>query len=385
MTAVAQDVDPRGVHGTKVKSITANDMLVRGKLERAPEALARLSSQSVESVLLPMDGRTRFVLDEGWFVNLDGKADSAPLDAWVVVKGTDGSEDAALQLSKAALLELTSSVGMPKTYVTKTPARLVVPHLDYWYESPERGSRLLMVDGVAHGVTKATFQSFSNSEIAERALDRICQRYSIQPDDVLVDKAKSRSTLQSTSLLFVVPEATRAMRPGDDWSGGVQVMNSLTGEHATRARSYLFRWWCTNGATTSGKASATFDRRDRDGDVYDWVGRSVDQALAHLEDEFDRVQKMTTEPIEGEVRVAIDNLAARYKLSNPVREAIRNQMMETPDVTMYGLMQAVTAAANQRGISTAVAERLMDIGGDFVYGAGRCDSCHSVLVEDHDH
>lgn len=380
-----RDVDTRGVHGPAVLGISAQEMLERGKLERSTDLLDRLNSQNVESVLLPMDGNTHFALADDWFVNLDAKSDTAPLEAWAVVKGENG-EEAALQLTKAALLELTSAVGLPKTYVAKTPPRLVAPHLDYWYESPDRQSRLLMVDGVAQGVTKATFRSLSSARLVERSIDVICKRYGIQPHDVLVDKSKSRSTLQSMSTLLIIPEASRSMRPNDDWSGGVQLTNSLTGEHATKARSYLFRWWCTNGATTSGKASATFDRRDRDVDAYDWIGRAVDQALGHLESEFDRVEAMTTEPIEGEVRVAIDNLAERYKLSNPVREAIRNQMMETPDVTMYGLMQAVTyAAAHSRGIPTNVRERLMDIGGDFVYGAGRCDSCHSVLVEDHEH
>lgn len=389
MTAVHDGhIDTMGVHGPKVDRITAQDLLDKGKLERANAWIeSNLAGENVESVLLPMDGRTRFAFDEGWHVNLDSKGDSVPLQAWCVVKDEQGNE-AALQLSKGAVLELTSAVGLPKTYVTKTPARLVVPHLDYWYESPDRGTRLLMMNDVVQGATKATFTSVSNEQLASRALGRIRQKYGIDSHDVLVDKTKSRTSLASTSMLFVIPEATRAMRPDDDWSGGVQVRNSLTGQHATDARSYLFRWWCTNGATTSGKASSTYSRRPGaggDGDAYDWIGRAVDQALNHLEGEFDKVEAMTTEPIEGEVRVAIDNLAARYKLSNPVREAIRNQMLETPDVTMYGLMQAVTAAANQRGIAASVRERLMDIGGDFVYGAGRCESCHSILVEDHEH
>lgn len=382
---IDRHVDTRGVHGPAVSRITPQDMLERGKLKRAPEWIDSVRGQgTVESVELPVDGRTRFVLTEDWHVRLDEKADTAPVQAWVVVEDANGQQ-AELQMSKASLIEAASEIGLTKTYIAKTPARLITPHLDYWFHSPDRRLSAMMVGGVVQGFPKQTYASIDNVALFERAVRKIAAHYNIDENEVLVDHGKSRVALQSAFATFVVPDATRDMRQDDPWSGGVAVRNSPTGKHGTDVRSYLFRWWCTNGATTEGKKTATFNRRERD-DAIDWIGRAVDEALGHLEGEFDRVEAMTREPIEGEVRTAIANLAQRYKLSDPVIRAIEAQMMETPDVTMYGLMNAVTAAAHTtRGLPTSVRERMMDVGGDFVYGAGRCESCHSIVVEDHDH
>lgn len=415
--------------------ITAQQMRDAGKLLTIGEVRERLQPDDGTIHLpLAMGGVTRFAFEEGWFVNLDGKQEDSLVNAWVVTRNPaqgsekpdgewhefrgswslsgDGAcqydgcgqqrdnvahsrthgEELGVQMTKACALEVCAAVGLPKTYVVKTPARFINPQLDYWYDSPDRQSKLFIVGGVARGVAKATMQPFSNIRLLNRAVRAIQERYGVEESQIFVDKKMSHS-LKSTNLLLVIPEATRAMRPGDDWSGGVQLKNSLTGDHPTVVNSYLFRWWCTNGAITKGAGTGAYSRRgaaSQREEVYDWIGRSVEESLSALEGEFDRIQAMTTEPIEGEVRAAIDNIASRYKLSSVIREAIANEMMETPDVTMYGLMNAVTRAAQSRGLSNALREQLMGIGGDFVYGAGRCDSCHSVLVDGeerggHDH
>lgn len=384
--------------------VTAQAMLEQGDLETVADLRSRLrTDDGVGHFTLPMDGRVHFEMAEAWFVNLDGKRDNEPVDVWVRIderrQPTQHEWESAdqmpvmeearrLRLSKAAVLELTSNVGLPKTYVVKTPARLIMPQLDYWYASPDRQTKLLVVDGeggqVAIGAAKASLQPFSNVRLLDRAVRAIQERYGIGEDGVFVDRKKSRHSMKETVIYLVIPESTRSMRPGDDWSGGVVLKNSLLGESATTARSFLFRWWCKNGATTQKHQSTTYSRRGATGqqeEVYDWVGRAVEESLSQIEGEFDRVQAMTTEPIEGEVRVAVDNIIRSYKLPATVAEAIRNQMMETSDVTMYGLMNAVTAAANSAGIPTNMSERLMDIGGDFVGGAHRCEACHSVQVE----
>lgn len=388
MTQVAdRDVDTLGVHGRAAvpqNQITARRMLEAGKLSTLDDVRERLAvADQVEGVALHPEN-TRFSLDDDWFVDFDRKPEDAPMAARVSTTVEGARRE--LTLTKAALTGLAGAVGITPTYLTKTPARLITPHLDYWYESPDRQAKLLTVGDLAVATTKATFRGFSNLQMLERAMVEVRRRYG--DAEVFVDAPKWRHTLKSTSLLIVIPEAERTMRSsvesGDDsWSAGLQLLNSLVGDHGTEVGTYLFRWWCTNGATTRGSKGATFKRSSSPtkdaSEVYDWVGVSTRKALDRVEDEFDRVAAMTTEPIEGEVRVAIDNLAQRYRLSTSAREAIRNEMLETPDVTMYGLMNAVTRAAQR--FPAGMRERLMDVGGDFVHGAGRCDSCHSILVD----
>lgn len=407
--------------------ITAEMMHEQGNLKSIAELREELAPyDGVAHFLLPSDGRTHFEMDDGWFVNLDGKRDDEAVDVFVRIderrQATQHDwespermpvleEARRVQLTKASALELTSAVGLPKTYVVKTPARLIAPQLDYWYAGQATGSRKLLVmdrefetpatpdlepwqDGyrapatetrtVALGTAKATLQPFGHRQLLDRAIRAIQERYGVAEEDIYVDSRKTHHSMAKAFMFVVIPEATRTMRPGDDWSGGVLIQNSLTGECATTVRCIMFRWWCRNGCTTQKSASGTYSRRGNTGgeDVYDWVGQSVHDALSRLEGEFDRVEAMTTEPIEGEVRVAVDNIIRQYKLPTAVAEAIRNQMMETSDTTMYGLMNAVTAAAQASGMPRAMSEKLMEVGGDFVAGAHRCSSCHSVLPGD---
>lgn len=360
------------------ETITAETMQRKGKLLDASEVRERLAA-SEPLTTVDLSG-AKFRLDELWLLDVDGKRGDDATGGYVTVRGKE------YRLTKDAALEVTSKVGIPKSYAAKTPGRLVEPHLDYWYDSPDRHLKLVVSGDRATGVAKGSYVPFSNLNLLDRTLAAVERRYG--KGEVLVD-GKYTHSLERTSLFVVVPEARRAMRPGDVWSGGVQVTNSLLGEVATVINGYLFRWWCTNGAITQHRSSGTYKRRSAAGetqeDMYDWAARSVDAVLGHLEGEFDRVEAMTTVPIQGEVNAVLTNVFEEYRLPQVQREAIRNEMVESADLTTYGLMQAVTRAANAGGLSARTREQLMTIGGDLVRTGGRCDSCHQVVVAQHGH
>src|SRR5690606_34848398 len=130
----------------------------------------------------------------------------------------------------------------------------------------------------------------------------------------------------------IVPEVGREVTGGglsdvpsgeaDEWSGGVHLTNSLMGKSQTKLETYLFRWWCTNGATSTMDNVGVWSRRgDADQDVYEWARDSVDEVLGGLEGQFDAVQRLTALNVEGHVADIVKEIYDTYGVPVSQRKA----------------------------------------------------------------
>ena len=70
----------------------------------------------------------RFRLESGWNHSLDAVGGLDRVDAYVSI----GHHE--YQLTKDAALETTSACGLPRAYVMRSPAGMIEPHINYWYE-----------------------------------------------------------------------------------------------------------------------------------------------------------------------------------------------------------------------------------------------------------
>src|SRR6266566_6842239 len=73
-----------------------------------------------------------FRLMPGWNYELDTTDGLASVDAYLTLSGKE------YQLTKDAILEASSAVGLPKAYTTRTPSGLIEPQLNWWYEVKDR-------------------------------------------------------------------------------------------------------------------------------------------------------------------------------------------------------------------------------------------------------
>lgn len=358
--------------GWRNGGITVDQM--RAKLLTLDQVRERLAETEPFGTQEMDPDHTRFRLGQDWWVGQEKRRGDEPVEAYITVR------DREYQLTQDALLEAAAAVGLPRTYVVKTPGLLVQQHLDYWYSSPDQRGKLIVTGEQATGFAKGSIRPFSNLRLLERVVGAVQAKYG---DGELYVDYKFQHSVRRTSMLLVVPAALRAIRPGDDWSSGLRIQNSLTGEDATALDGFLFRWWCTNGAITTRRASSKHSRRGQGGDeeiAYDWATRTARQVMDESDDDFAMVEALAAEPIEGEVGSTLAALFDNYKLPQVQRDAIRDEMMEVGDLTMYGLMQAVTAAANRRGLRHSVREQLMTVGGDLVRTGGRCAHCMQVMT-----
>ncbi len=336
------------------------------------EPLATKSLSAVERT------QVHFRLEPGWNHELDTQDGLTLVDAYLTL---DHSE---FQLTKDAALEATSAVGLPKAYVTRAPAGLIEPQLNWWYQEgrlPTEYKAMTIRDRIV-ALNKASILPFSNLQLTDAVLTGIRNKYG--DGEVLVDK-KFTHSLRSTIVRIVVPEKQRVIeRTGtdnDSWSVGVEIRNSLVGEHPTSIEGYLFRYWCTNGCTDTHSSSGTWSRRaGQGGEVYEWARSAVDGVLGGLEHSLDDVQAMADTSIQGETVDVLRDMFEQYKIPVPQRDQIINSMVDETNLTMYSLMQAVTSAANNPELDPVLVNRLMMVGGDLPHAvSGRCEACRRLL------
>lgn len=367
--------------------ITVQDMLDRDKLitiERGMEILG--TTEPLAFVDFKTGSSVRFRLDDEWNGDLDGKLGTDVVDAWVNIQHgqNDGVE---YQLTKDAVLEATGACGMGKAYVGRAPGFLTTDALNYWYRGGmDKGLRLMVVGAEQRGaaITRETVQPFSNVDLLDRAVQRIQHAHPGMP--IYLDATKMAHSLRKTFLQLVVPDLGREIasgEQGDLWWGGIQVSNSQTAEIQTAISGFLYRLLCTNGMIDVGANADAWSRRSggqEPEDVYLWAQEAVDAVLGGLEHSFASVQALTDIPLEGEVGATARDVFDQYRVPVRARERIINELVEANQLTMYGLVNAITAAANG-DVRPEEQQLLMSVGGDVVHHTDRCESCRRILPE----
>lgn len=325
--------------------------------------------------------QTKFNLPAGWNAGMKEAPGVMLTGASVGISGKE------YRLTKDALLQATSSIGLQRDYVLKTPGPMVEQHLNYWMNAKnDKVRKLLCADDAGLAVTKGTVTPISNLRLVDIGLRGLWQQYG-QDTEILVDY-KRHHDLRLTNVRLIVPEKQRVIKSSrgdqsDTWSLGLDIQNSLTAESPLKLRGYMFAWWCTNGQTSTHASSGTFSRKGSptEDEALAWAEASVEGVLGGLEHELDNVQSLVGMQIEGEVKATMYDIFDRYKVPAGARQGILEQLVENQDLTMYGVLSAITQAANDGTLSPQIVSRLLEIGGDLPSQAsGRCASCHRLPV-----
>jgi hypothetical protein len=364
-----------------MSTVTANDM--RDKLLTLDQYREKLAvDEPVECHAFSTNtssGNTgRFHLGTDWAAGLKDKADSDPVEATFSIGRRDH------QLTKGAIVTALSGVKIQGGLAATTPSALIEPVLNYWYENgPERGHerQLVAIGGTVRAITKPSIVPFSNMQIFDTVTAKLRQRFG---SDLLVDY-KSRHHIRNSVARIVVPdvvrEGTAEVRDGDVWSVGIEAHNSLTGEFPTELNGYLFRWFCTNGCTTD-HGSGKWNRRAHGQDpanVMEWARDSIDGILGGLEAEFDNIRTAANTPLNGTTNDVLQDAFGRYDIPLAPREDVIANMVDSDDLTLYGVQQAITAAANVDGRTAGDIDRLLRAGGQVSHDVERCDACHRAM------
>lgn len=362
--------------------MTVNFSDMRDKLLTLDSVRESLASTEPITTFQVQPGSVKFYLND-WNDNPETAETMEDTDVTAAVVRVNNVE---YPLTKEALLSATSAVGLSKAYVTRTPSDLVEPNLNYWMARGFKDLSLFASQGRAVALAPATRTPFSNLEILDNILQGVSD-FGVDPEDVLVDY-KYNHSLSRTNVRLVIPTRTRTLeRTGvdnDEWSFGLQFQNSLVGSKQTRLEGYMFRWVCTNGMVSEHANSGVWSRRSNgqtDADVYQWAKESVDGILGGLESALDRVQGLVDIRVDepGVAVDVLDDIYKLYKIRPGEQDSITGNMVEATNLTMYEIVNAVTAAANHPDLEPEHVDRLLRAGGDIAHDPSRCGACHQKV------
>jgi len=357
---------------------------VRERLCTVSEARDKVAPlEGLGSTSFEQDGSSnvRISLPEDWNSALKAMGDNDVTLATITLD--DGPER---QLTKSAALKLTSEVGITKEFMARIPGPMIEPIVNHLYSTGEKSLQLVHSVNVGLGVTRAALLPLSMTRLINEAVDAIHTTYGADTE-ILVDK-RMNIGLDDTTVHLIVPEVERSMHSkfaaeegNDPWSAGIMVSTSLLGMHPTEAAGYLLRYTCTNGQTTTHGTHKRKRNEDRE-NIYSWAKEQIELLLGGMEHEFDAVDALNEIELEGEL-AGRDGLLAQiyseYRVPKSAQSLITDELVESDDITGYGLQAAITRSAQAPEISWKDQARLMAVGGVLPHALGsRCPQCHSL-------
>lgn len=344
----------------QMKSKLLTESEVMNKLgETEPLSIDHISSES----------KIKFSLPPNWAEGIDALDGRSIIPVQMRVNGTER------QMSKTALFQAAAKMGLTAPYIKKVPANFIEGLLNWHYSGGMGQTELSMfsVGDTISAFTRPTIAPFSNLQLAENVLAGIRKNHGT--DVPVFADYKFHNDLQLTNIRFIIPTTERVIThtdmsdvpagSQDTWLAGVHLRNSLIGKEQTSLEAYLFRWWCTNGATTTNTEVGTWSRRvnGQQDDVYVWARDTVDEILGGMEHQFDEIQALTQLHVAGNTNDILQEIFKRYEVPVSQRDTIMARLLESETLTMYSIMQAITQVANEADMEDKRRDRLMRIGG----------------------
>lgn len=311
------------------------------------------------------DTEVKWHFSPDWAMTLDSTHGNSPVKATIEVNGDE------FQLTKDAVLTAASAFGLPGAHARVLPAYLTEQEMNYWFGAGigKKSFNLLTVGGdTASAFIKATRRPFSNLHLLDAVESAVRRHMGNTP--ILVDY-KFNHSLTKTDMRLVLPELLHTIdsdTEDDQWSAGIHLTNSLSAASQTVVDPYLFRWVCTNGATSEYSAGAgVWNRRvqgQEEEDVMAWAEREVDAIFEHLPKKWDEIQKLTQVSIEGNATEILREVFKTYRVPYTQQNEIISQLADDDaPLTMYSLMNAITQLANNPSLKIERVDQLLRIGG----------------------
>lgn len=310
----------------------------------------------------------RFNVEPDWTHELKTAGDTDRVGMTMTINGT------TRPLTKEAALQAGANFGLPSPYVKKLPGRITEGLLNYHYGQGmnDKAYSVLAVGDEVSAFTRPSLTTYSNIELLEKVVEGIQALHG--PNTRIFADYKMSNTLHQTNVRLILPDHMRVIDDtrmddvptgfDDTWVNGLHLSNSLIGQTQTSLEGYMFRWWCTNGATATNKEVGTWSRRagGAEEDVYEWARKSVDDVLGGMEHRFDQIQALAQLDVNASAADVLREIFDQYHVPVSQRDEISQSLISQNRITLYHIMQAITAAANG-DLEDNRRDRLMRIGG----------------------
>jgi hypothetical protein len=317
------------------------------------ETLAAIVAEDARKIDLVADSRS---------ISFEAESTST-----ILVDLPDG-QGGAFDLNAHALGQVANDVGIPKRYFDRMRADapdLFRENVHHWLRNePER--RLIRglrpTEGESDPVGRAwlsdRYRRLDNIEIARTLLPEF------ESLDTEVVFHNAAVTEQRLYLRATFPAMEAEVKVGEPIRWGVELRNSEVGAGAFAINAFVLTLVCTNGMVASRELSARHvgRRLDEEGifaaetlaadDSAFWLAARDTLRAAISEARFEEVVARLRETTTGEKVArpiaASEMLAQRFSLSEEEREAVLLAFASSGDMSQWGMLSAVTNAAQGR-------------------------------------
>jgi hypothetical protein len=336
-------------------------------LEQVYTVLEQTEPIHVETI--SSETKVKFSLDPNWAEGIDALDGNQLVGVSMRVNGVER------RMTKNAMLQAAGKHGLGAAYIKKVPAHYIEGLLNWHFSGGMGGTQLSMftVKDNISAFSKPSLTPFSNLQLLDSTVEGIRNHFG--SDLPIFADYKLRNDLQKTNVRLIIPTTERVIRDtgmsdvpnGEDdvWLAGIHLSNSAVARGQTSLEAYLFRWWCTNGATTEMNDVGRWDRRanGQQDDVYSWARDTVDEVLGGMEHKFEEVQALAALNVAGNTAEILREVFSTYGVPVSQRNDIRERLLEAENLTMYTIMQAITQTANDDDLDDKRRDTLMRIGG----------------------
>jgi hypothetical protein len=268
-------------------------------------------------------------------------------------------------LRETAHQQLAERLEIPKAYYDRMKDHapgLFAENVRYWLQHSERQYLIRTLDSQARAVLSDRYRVLDNDDLANVALP------------VLTDHGFEIVSAEITERKFylkaVTPKIQAEIKPGDVVQAGIVLSNSEIGQGTLKIEPLLFFLVCTNGLVMPeasmrrqhvgrylGELEAAeryYRDETRQADDYAFWLKVRDVLRGTLQEPafvgfLDKIRGAAEQPIAADPFAVVEVTAKRHRLNDGEKNAVLRHFLGghsgKPELTRYGLMQAITRAS----------------------------------------
>jgi hypothetical protein len=292
-------------------------------------------------------------------------------DKGIYLEYKDGKE---ASLNKDAIKSLAGEINMSVRYYEKTPAFLLVPHLNYYFRKAKEGlkARMFFEDGRAAALAMNPRGRFVSLPMVMDTFEEFLGKENI------VGYHKPYFTWEKMIINIVLNEEFEVVH-GDPLNIGLRYIHNFADLKPGVLSAYTFRQWCANGATTEDNLSSW---KIGDGEKFSfrkWVPSVVVEAREALGKEQNRLRKLLEIPTGSDTSEILDHILEDRNVPTNVREEVRDAALNNHVENLYDVYNSMSEVATHSDIGLdhprAIAQ-LEKAASGLAFHSELCPVCH---------
>jgi hypothetical protein len=120
---------------------------------------------------------------------------------------------------------------------------------------------------------------------------------------------------------------------------GIRITHSIAEIVSTSIQVYVYRQWCSNGATTQDTIG-TFTRSQGFGDFDKWVGSAISEANKTVEEEKKRLQRLTEITVTNKTSTVVEHILSN--VPRRIGNVVRDRLLDVKPKNLYDVYNAIT-------------------------------------------